>query len=50
MKRRTLLKGAAVGLALASGPALAQDESYTIGVAIPSATHKALDHGRQVSK
>lgn len=39
MLRRTFLTAAAaVGLA-ASGPAAAQDESYTIGVAIPSATH-----------
>ncbi|MGR3495190.1 ABC transporter substrate-binding protein [Citreimonas sp.] len=39
MQRRTILKGAALGLALVSGPALAQDETMTIGVAIPSATH-----------
>ncbi|KAA2313902.1 ABC transporter substrate-binding protein [Pseudooceanicola sediminis] len=40
MKRRDIFKGAAVAVALAaSGPAMAQDESYTIGVAIPSATH-----------
>jgi ribose transport system substrate-binding protein len=38
MNRRTLFKGAALGLALASGPAVAQ-ETMTIGVAIPSATH-----------
>ncbi|ETX30574.1 ABC transporter substrate-binding protein [Roseivivax isoporae] len=39
MNRRDLFAGAAFGLALAATPALAQDESYTIGVAIPSATH-----------
>ncbi|SDX89360.1 ABC transporter substrate-binding protein [Citreimonas salinaria] len=39
MQRRTILKGAALGLALASGPALAQEDTMTIGVAIPSATH-----------
>ncbi|QOL80955.1 ABC transporter substrate-binding protein [Pseudooceanicola spongiae] len=39
MKRRDIFKGAAVVVALAATPALAQDESYTIGVAIPSATH-----------
>lgn len=39
MKRRDFLASAAVLGALAAGPALAQDESYTIGVAIPSATH-----------
>ena len=39
MKRRDIFKGAALSLALAAGPAVAQDESYTIGVAIPSATH-----------
>ncbi|GAA4228593.1 ribose transport system substrate-binding protein [Sagittula marina] len=39
MKRRHILKGAALSLALAAGPALAQEDSYTIGVAIPSATH-----------
>lgn len=39
MKRRDIFKGAALGLALAAGPVAAQDESYTIGVAIPSATH-----------
>ena len=39
MKRRTVLKGAAIALAVVTGPAMAQDESYTIGVAIPSATH-----------
>lgn len=39
MQRRTILKGAALGLALAAGPALAQEETKTIGVAIPSATH-----------
>ncbi|MGR3320324.1 MAG: ABC transporter substrate-binding protein [Pseudooceanicola sp.] len=38
MKRRDIFKGAALGLALAAGPAAAQD-SYTVGVAIPSATH-----------
>ncbi len=39
MKRRDFLASAAVLGALAAGPALAQDERYTIGVAIPSATH-----------
>lgn len=39
MKRRDIFKGAALGLALATGPVAAQEESYTIGVAIPSATH-----------
>ncbi len=43
MKRRTMFKGAAMGLALVAGPiagpVAAQEESYTIGVAIPSATH-----------
>ncbi|WP_146585565.1 ABC transporter substrate-binding protein [Puniceibacterium confluentis] len=39
MKRRDIFKGAALGLALAAGPAVAQDQTYTIGVAIPSATH-----------
>ena len=40
MKRRDIFKGAALvaGLAVATG-AQAQDETYTIGVAIPSATH-----------
>ncbi|WP_158969583.1 ABC transporter substrate-binding protein [Chachezhania sediminis] len=42
MKRRDIFKGAALaagmGLTLAAAPAVAQ-ESYTIGVAIPSATH-----------
>lgn len=38
MNRRTLFKGAALGLALTATPALAQD-TMTIGVAIPSATH-----------
>lgn len=41
MKRRNLLKGMALAGALATSAtaAVAQDESYTIGVAIPSATH-----------
>lgn len=39
MKRRSILKGAALGLALIAGSAQAQDAEYTIGVAIPSATH-----------
>ncbi|WP_274425005.1 ABC transporter substrate-binding protein [Chelativorans sp. YIM 93263] len=40
MKRRTLLKSAMLAGALATTTAaVAQDESYTIGVAIPSATH-----------
>lgn len=39
MIRRHFLAGAAVVAAIAAAPAVAQDESYTIGVAIPSATH-----------
>lgn len=43
MKRRAILKGAALAGAMAATlmatNATAQDESYTIGVAIPSATH-----------
>lgn len=39
MQRRTILKGAALSFTLAAGPALAQEETMTIGVAIPSATH-----------
>ncbi len=39
MDRRTLLKGTALAAALAAAPLGAQEESYTIGVAIPSATH-----------
>ncbi|OWU83015.1 ABC transporter substrate-binding protein [Oceanicola sp. 22II-s10i] len=38
MKRRDIFKGAALGLAIAATPALAQD-TKVIGVAIPSATH-----------
>lgn len=38
MNRRTLFKGAALGLALTATPTLAQ-ETMTVGVAIPSATH-----------
>ena len=39
MKRRDIFKAATLGLALAAGPVAAQDDTYTIGVAIPSATH-----------
>ncbi len=40
MKRRHFLKGIALAGALATSTmAVAQDENYTIGVAIPSATH-----------
>ena len=38
MNRRTIFKGAALGLALVAGPVAAQ-ETKVIGVAIPSATH-----------
>ncbi|KMK66235.1 ABC transporter substrate-binding protein [Puniceibacterium sp. IMCC21224] len=42
MKRRDILKGAALAATLVATTAttsMAQDDSYTIGVAIPSATH-----------
>ena len=40
MKRRDIFKGAALGLLLSTAaPVMAQEDGYTIGVAIPSATH-----------
>ena len=39
MKRRSIFKGAALGLAMIASPVGAQDKNFTIGVAIPAATH-----------
>jgi ribose transport system substrate-binding protein len=39
MEMKHFLAGAAMAGALAAAPAVAQDETYTIAVAIPSATH-----------